>query len=205
MSSRTIRFFSAASCNEVKTNSPWSRPGALIASTFVMRRGSQRLSREASPGADESPFRRPTHSSICAHRDARPASPTAARMSGLVGLLGCPGGPKLRTGSSAAERLRLAVGEMLLDGAVEVAALIRRREVSSVEVVEAFLRRIELVNVEINAVVGLAGERALSEARAVDRSMARSRVAGVFSGVPFTAKDVFETAGVETVAGLRER
>jgi amidase len=94
---------------------------------------------------------------------------------------------------------------MWLHGAVEVAALIRRREVSSVEVVEAFLRRIELVNVEINAVVTLAGERAVSEARAADRSIARSRVAGVFLGVPFTAKDVFETAGVETVAGLRER
>ena len=103
-----------------------------------------------------------------------PASPTAARMSGLVGLLGCPAGPELRAWSSAAERLRLAVSEMWLHGAVEVAALIPRREVSSVEVVEAFLRRIELVNVEINAVVTLAGERAVGEARAADRSMSDS-------------------------------
>jgi len=97
------------------------------------------------------------------------------------------------------------VDEIWLHGAVDIAALIRRRKVSTVEVVEAFLRRIEMVNPDINAVVRLAGERAMSEARGADRSMNRGGVAGPFQGVPFTAKDVFETAGVETQAGLRER
>ena len=79
------------------------------------------------------------------------------------------------------------------------------RAVSVVEVVESFLRRIEGVNPAINAVVTLAAESAINEARAADRSIARGMVAGPFHGVPFTAKDVFETARVETRVGLSER
>ena len=95
--------------------------------------------------------------------------------------------------------------EIWLQGAVEIARLIRQRAVSVVEVVESFLLRIEAVNPAINAVVTLAAESAISEARAADRSIARGMVAGPFHGVPFTAKDVFETAGVETRVGLSER
>jgi amidase len=77
--------------------------------------------------------------------------------------------------------------------------------VSVVEVVQSFLERIEQVNPALNAVVTLAAESALEEARAADRSIARGTVGGPLHGVPFTAKDVFETAGVETRAGLAER
>jgi len=101
--------------------------------------------------------------------------------------------------------VRLAVDEIWLQGAVELAGLIRRRAVSVVEVVDAFLRRIEAVNPAINAVITLTAESAMNEARAADGSIGRGVVAGPFHGVPFTAKDVFETAGVETRVGLRER
>jgi amidase len=99
----------------------------------------------------------------------------------------------------------VVVGEIWLLGAVEVGELIRRRTVSAVEVVESFLRRIEAVNPAVNAVVTVAAESAVDEARAADRAIARGMVAGPFHGVPFTAKDVFETAGVETRVGLSER
>jgi amidase len=101
--------------------------------------------------------------------------------------------------------VRLVVSEIWLHGAVEIAGLVRQRAVSVVEVVEAFLRRIDAVNPAINAVVTLAAESAIDEARAADGSIARGVAAGTFHGVPFTAKDVFETAGVETRAGLIER
>jgi hypothetical protein len=90
-------------------------------------------------------------------------------------------------------------------GAVGIAGLIRQRTVSSVEVVEAFLRRIEEVNPIINAVVVLTGDRAIDEARAADASLARGQRLGPLHGVPFTAKDVLATAGVETSAGIPER
>ncbi|MGH2571971.1 MAG: amidase [Actinomycetota bacterium] len=95
--------------------------------------------------------------------------------------------------------------EIWLHGAVGIAGLIRRRVVSSVEVVEAFLRRIAAVNSSINAVIVVAADRAIEEARAADASLARGRALGSLHGVPFTAKDVLDTAGVETSAGIRER
>jgi amidase len=84
--------------------------------------------------------------------------------------------------------------------AVEVAAAIRAGKVSSVEVVEACLRRIEVVNPLINAVVRLADD-ALDVARAADTSRGRGASLGPLHGVPFTIKDSLDTAGVVTTAG----
>ena len=84
--------------------------------------------------------------------------------------------------------------------AVEVAAAIRAGEVSSVEVVEACLRRIEVVNPPINAVVRLADD-ALDVARAADAARRRGASLGPLHGVPFTIKDSLDTAGVVTTAG----
>jgi len=98
-----------------------------------------------------------------------------------------------------------AVEEICLRGAVGIAELIQARVVSSVEVVEAFLERIEAVNPLLNAVVVVAGERALAEARGADASLARGLPLGPLHGVPFTAKDVFDSAGVETSAGIPGR
>jgi amidase len=97
------------------------------------------------------------------------------------------------------------VEEIWLGGAVTIAKAIRERVVSSVEVVQAFLQRIEAVDPTIDAVVVLPRERALAEARAADASLARRDTLGPLHGVPFTAKDVFDTAGVETSAGISSR
>jgi amidase len=79
-------------------------------------------------------------------------------------------------------------------------AAIRTGEVSSVEVVEACLRRIEVVNPLINAVVRLADD-ALDVARAADAARGRGTSLGPLHGVPFTIKDSLDTAGVVTTAG----
>ncbi len=89
--------------------------------------------------------------------------------------------------------------------AVKLAGLIRRRELSSVEVVDAFLQRIDEVNPAINAVVQVVAERARTEARAADDAIAHGRDVGPFHGVPFTAKDNLDTEGVVTSTGLPER
>jgi amidase len=93
------------------------------------------------------------------------------------------------------------VEEIWLGGAVRTAELIRGRVVSSVEVVESFLQRIDAVNPIVNAVVVVVRERAIHEARAADESLARGETLGPLHGVPFTAKDILDTAGVETSAG----
>ena len=87
--------------------------------------------------------------------------------------------------------------------ALTLAAMIRQRQVSSVEVVQAHLDQIEAWNPKVNAVVAVA-EDALEQAAARDRALAEGRVIGTFHGVPFTAKDIIETADLPTTLGRRE-
>jgi amidase len=85
-----------------------------------------------------------------------------------------------------------------------LARAIRTRQVSSLEVVRAHLEHIHTVNPRLNAVVFATGESALKQARAADRKGSkRKAVLGPLHGVPFTAKDIFDTAGLPTTAGLR--
>jgi aspartyl-tRNA(Asn)/glutamyl-tRNA(Gln) amidotransferase subunit A len=84
--------------------------------------------------------------------------------------------------------------------ASELAELIRTGKVSSVEVVQAHLDRVEATNPRLNAVVTLA-DGALEAARAADQEVAAGVEVGPLHGVPFTAKDSFDTAGVLTQRG----
>jgi amidase len=85
-----------------------------------------------------------------------------------------------------------------------LARAIRTKKVSSLEVVRAHLEHIHTVNPRLNAVVFATGESALKQARAADRKNSRRNAdLGPLHGVPFTAKDIFDTAGLPTTAGLR--
>lgn len=84
-----------------------------------------------------------------------------------------------------------------------LARKIAARELSSVEVVRAHLEHIHTVNPRLNAVVFATAESAIKEARTADRHSKRAAALGPLHGVPFTAKDIFNTAGVPTTAGLR--
>src|SRR2546421_94415 len=83
--------------------------------------------------------------------------------------------------------------------------MIRDRELSSLEVIDAHLRRIDEVNPRINAVVQMDAERARAEARAADEAIARGDDVGPLRGVPFTVKDWIETEGLVCAAGFAER
>ena len=89
--------------------------------------------------------------------------------------------------------------------ATELAARIRRGDISAVDVVTAHLERIAAVNPQLNAVVRLDAEGALTQARAADTALAQGDSVGPLHGVPFTAKDVMETAGIVAAAGIPER
>lgn len=86
-----------------------------------------------------------------------------------------------------------------------LAQAIREKKVSVVEVIEAHLRRIEAVNPRLNAVVCLAAERALAEARAADAVLAHGEATGPLHGVPMTIKDSLDTAGVVSTGGTQGR
>jgi aspartyl-tRNA(Asn)/glutamyl-tRNA(Gln) amidotransferase subunit A len=81
-----------------------------------------------------------------------------------------------------------------------LAELIRTREVSSVEVVQAHLDRIAAINPVLNAIVTLTDD-ALDAAKAADDAVAAGAEVGPLHGVPFTVKDSFDTAGVLTQRG----
>jgi amidase len=85
----------------------------------------------------------------------------------------------------------------------DLAAAVRRRELSAREVVAAHLERIEAVNRTVNAVVSLRPEAALAEAEAADRGAARGEPLGPLHGLPIAIKDLVDTAGVRTTYGSK--
>jgi Asp-tRNA(Asn)/Glu-tRNA(Gln) amidotransferase A subunit family amidase len=77
----------------------------------------------------------------------------------------------------------------------EIAAAIRKKEVSSIEVVEAFLRRIHEINPKLNAVVELSEESARKKARRADSLLSQGIALEPLHGVPMTMKDSFDAEG----------
>lgn len=103
-------------------------------------------------------------------------------------------------------RMSLSDSDSLLRrSATELAALIQQRKLTSTAVVSAYLARIEALNPSINALVQVRAQAALADAWAADRALAQGECRGLLHGVPFTVKDVIDTRGVVSAAGLTER
>ncbi len=91
--------------------------------------------------------------------------------------------------------------ELASQGAVALKALIDRREVSPVEVVEACIAQIETYDPKINAFCATSFERAREEAIAAEKAIMRGEPRGLLSGLPIGIKDLEETEGVLTTYG----
>jgi aspartyl-tRNA(Asn)/glutamyl-tRNA(Gln) amidotransferase subunit A len=87
--------------------------------------------------------------------------------------------------------------------ATDLAALIRTKQLSSREVVQAHLDRVAAVNPKVNAIVTLLADEALKSADAADKAVKDGVELGPLHGVPFTIKDAIDTAGVLTQRGSR--
>ena len=77
-------------------------------------------------------------------------------------------------------------------------------ELSSTELVDACLERIELIDPAVNAMVTRAAERARDEAANADRVAARGRSLGPLHGLPVAIKDLQATEGIRTTLGSTE-
>lgn len=86
--------------------------------------------------------------------------------------------------------------------AVELAARIRKREVSAREAALSALGRLEAVNPAINAVVDHRPESVLEQAAEVDAALARGEAPGPLAGVPVTVKINVDQAGFATTNGV---
>ncbi len=91
------------------------------------------------------------------------------------------------------------VDELAFATATEQAELVRRRQVSPVELVETYLERIERLEPQLNAYVTVCAEEARASARGAEAEPAERP----FHGVPLPIKDLNETAGVRTTFSCR--
>jgi Asp-tRNA(Asn)/Glu-tRNA(Gln) amidotransferase A subunit family amidase len=95
--------------------------------------------------------------------------------------------------------------ELVFETAASVARMIREKKVSSIEVVDAYLRRIEQVNPLLNAYIHVDAEGARRQARAADESLAQGKAAGPLHGVPLSMKSSIEVAGFPCECGSKLR
>jgi aspartyl-tRNA(Asn)/glutamyl-tRNA(Gln) amidotransferase subunit A len=90
--------------------------------------------------------------------------------------------------------------EIIFSDAIRLAELIRTKEVSPVEVVQAHLDRIDALNPKVNAIVTIA-DGARKAAKSAEAAVMAGDELGPLHGVPFTVKDSIDTAGVLTQRG----
>ena len=85
--------------------------------------------------------------------------------------------------------------------ASQLSRLIEIKEVSPVEVVEAYLERIDRLEPKLNAFITLCREEALQAAREAEGAIARGDYLGPMHGIPFAVKDQIRTKGIHTTNG----
>ena len=93
--------------------------------------------------------------------------------------------------------------DLCFTAATDLAGMIRRKEVSPVEVTEAVLARIERLNPAINAYCTITADEALAAAREAEAAVMRGAARGPLHGVPISIKDLTITKGVRTTRGSR--
>src|SRR5882724_3377137 len=102
------------------------------------------------------------------------------------------------------EFLGKAIEDLLSKSLPEVASLITSRAISSIDLTETYLTRIEEVNPALNAIVTIAPD-VLESARRCDSELERGHIIGPLHGIPITIKDTIATRGIRTTSGSRLR
>ena len=101
--------------------------------------------------------------------------------------------------------MNAASNPLVRTSAIGLAEMMKAREVTARQVVQAHLERITDVNDELRAVVALRAEVALADAAAADDALARGEPTGPLHGVPFTVKDWIETNDLPCASDFEER
>ncbi|MBI2016023.1 MAG: amidase [Candidatus Rokubacteria bacterium] len=93
--------------------------------------------------------------------------------------------------------------DLIWRSALELGDLIRKKELTPVEVTDAALARLEAVNPLLNAFCLVAAERAREQAREAEIAVVKGEPLGPLHGVPISIKDVLATRGLATTGGSR--
>ena len=97
------------------------------------------------------------------------------------------------------------MSELTFLSAIAMAAQIRKKEISPVELVEAHLAQVEKLNPRLNAFVQVDAERARHAAQSAEAAVMREKTLGPLHGVPITIKSSINVAGLRCEAGTRLR
>jgi aspartyl-tRNA(Asn)/glutamyl-tRNA(Gln) amidotransferase subunit A len=85
----------------------------------------------------------------------------------------------------------------------DLADRIRKGEITSTQLTEKLLDRVDLLDGKLNAFKLLCPEKALEQARAADLELSSGNESGVLHGIPYAAKDLFDVKGLPTAAGAK--
>jgi aspartyl-tRNA(Asn)/glutamyl-tRNA(Gln) amidotransferase subunit A len=88
----------------------------------------------------------------------------------------------------------------VLPSIVETSELLRKRELSPVELTKNCLARIEKLNPSLNAFITVTAKSALTQARSAEAEILQGRWRGPLHGIPLALKDLIDTAGIRTTA-----
>src|SRR5580692_11287503 len=101
----------------------------------------------------------------------------------------------------ARDNVRLMDLDIATASASDLTQALRTSEISSRELLDDLLDRVDRVNPALNAIVALDVDRAREAAARADDATANGETTGPLHGLPMTVKDVWETAGLVTTAG----
>lgn len=130
------------------------------------------------------------HSPLPVHFDPRPPGTVTPRPAGGTRL---PDPPRVRRPAQ--------LEQVAFWPATHLAALIRTRQATSVEITRMYLDRLNRHNAVLNCTVTVTESRALAEAAAADADLAAGRVRGPLHGVPYGVKDIIAASGAPTTWG----
>jgi aspartyl-tRNA(Asn)/glutamyl-tRNA(Gln) amidotransferase subunit A len=91
--------------------------------------------------------------------------------------------------------------DILFSSITELAAQLRARRISPVELTKAYLERLEKFGAQLGAVATVMRESALAEAREAEREIGRGNYRGPLHGIPYGAKDLLATRNARTTWG----
>src|SRR3989441_758903 len=171
------------------------------------RQGGAEIRRQSGGGEDVPRLRLPAHAQravsegLHPHRESGRGDRRARAPEQAPHRRGLPVEVQRRRGRVLPHRRVHGRMEDLADrSATELARLVRSREVSPVEVVEACLARVERYTPAVNAVVTL-NPRALDDAGDLELRLVRGEEVGLLAGLPVGIKDVTPVAGLRTTYG----
>jgi aspartyl-tRNA(Asn)/glutamyl-tRNA(Gln) amidotransferase subunit A len=93
--------------------------------------------------------------------------------------------------------------ELIFKSVPELAALLKSRQISPVDLVQAYLDRIDAYEERVHAFITVTREHALEQARQAEREIAAGRYRGPLHGLPYAPKDMLATQGILTTNGSK--